>query len=218
MRYVTHLLSMYKTRLVPLIWLMLGLTLFFYGYHYTLFQQQTALRASLLSLNGVENTFYNIERNVESYYQDENLDSIFVLQRQLLSLTTEADFHFVNYLKTQADEIDFSRRIIQVDQYEAYRESIGNAGLIHQSITTLNLLRSLVQYSPDEALRLLSNKLPLNAIITHLQIQEQVLISQEDALSKKAQMTLNLAFAILLLSLTIVSWHLYKGRQQARTL
>ena len=218
MRYVTHLLSMYKTRLVPLIWLMLGLTLFFYGYHYTLFQQQTALRASLLSLNGVENTFYNIERNVESYYQDENLDSIFVLQRQLLSLTTEADFHFVNYLKTQADEIDFSRRIIQVDQYEAYRESIGNAGLIHQSITTLNLLRSLVQYSPDEALRLLSNKLPLNAIITHLQIQEQVLISQEDALSKKAQMTLNLAFAILLLSLTIVSWHLYKSRQQARTL
>ena len=87
MRYVTHLLSMYKTRLVPLMWLMLGLTLFFYGYHYTLFQQQTALRASLLSLNGVENTFYNIERNVESYYQDENLDSIFVLQRQLLSLT-----------------------------------------------------------------------------------------------------------------------------------
>ena len=119
MRYVTHLLSMYKTRLVPLMWLMLGLTLFFYGYHYTLFQQQTALRASLLSLNGVENTFYNIERNVESYYQDENLDSIFVLQRQLLSLTTEADFHFVNYLKTQADEIDFSRRIIQVNQYEA---------------------------------------------------------------------------------------------------
>ena len=90
MRYVTHLLSMYKTRLVPLIWLMLGLTLFFYGYHYTLFQQQTALRASLLSLNGVENTFYNIERNVESYYQDENLDSILKIStKKLNSLKTK---------------------------------------------------------------------------------------------------------------------------------
>lgn len=214
MRTHKHTISLLKRRHSLIVLLLVGVTLCAFSYLYFTLHKQERMHAALLYMNGVENSLYNIERQIDSYYHNTDSNAANVLQRHLLSLTTEADYYLVNYLNTTSSGAGFQRSNISQQEYAAYRDSISSKSVDQQIISVLNLLRTLVHLPSENVSQLLVHKLPLSSVITQLQVQEQTLLKREHLAKSHLQMALVLSLIVCCVGMLsywlIVSPRLFK--------
>lgn len=196
---------------------LLSITLCAFSYVYFILHKQEKMHASLTSVNGIENSLYNIERQIDNYYHSLDDDAASVLQRHLLSLTTEADYYLSDYLNFTSDStansaaVKFSRSNISQQEFPSYRDSLSTKDTNAQLVGLLNLLRTLVHAPSADVKRLLMDELPLSTIITQLQVQEQTLLKREHAAKGHLQTALGLTLIIVCIGI-ISYWLLATSR------
>lgn len=196
---------------------LLSITLCAFSYLYFILHKQENMHASLISVNGIETSLYNIERQIDNYYHSSDDDAASVLQRQLLSLTTEADYYLSDYLNFTSDNtansavVKFSRSDISQSAFSDYRDSLAEKDVNTQLVGLLNLLRAVVHAPSQDVQRLLTEELPLSAIIARLQAHEQALLKREYSTKRHLQTALGVTLVTVCLGI-ISYWLLVTSR------